>query len=248
VQRIGDSHQTVVLEWVEVKMRKERGRNRSQPLEDGPRERFEGLGPGALSLSELLALIIGTSIPEARAFDISRDLIATFGSLRELDSRSLREVSKVRGLGPAKAMRIKAALELGKRLVREKGSKKHRISCPEDVYDYLSPIFVGMKQEVFVVLLLNGQNDLVKEVVVSKGGLTSSIIHPREVFREAIVESSAAVVLAHNHPSGNPFPSSEDHRVTGQLTKAGEVVGIEVFDHVIIGDGSFISFKEMGSI
>ncbi|MFQ6103420.1 MAG: DNA repair protein RadC [Candidatus Glassbacteria bacterium] len=229
-------------------MKKVRGKNHTLPLEDGPRERFEGLGPGALSLSELLALLIGTGSEAASAVDVARNLVSKFGTLRGLDSRSLNELLQVKGMGPVKAMRLKAAFELGKRLMREKVSKRCRISCPEDVYNYLSPLLLNVKQEMFIVLLLNGQNELVKEVVVSKGGLTSSVVHPREVFREAIVESSAAVVLAHNHPSGNPFPSSEDHRVTMQLRKAGEVIGIEVFDHVIIGDGRFVSFREMGNI
>jgi len=229
-------------------MKKERGKNQFLPLEDGPRERFEGLGPGALSLSELLALLLDTGSSPGSAVDVARELLNTFGSLRELDSRSLTELTGLTGMGRVRAVRIKAALEIGKRLVREKGKKRRRISSPEDVFDLLSPLLTGMKQEMFVVLLLNGQNELVKELVVSKGGLTSSVIHPREVFREAIVESSAALVLVHNHPSGNPFPSSEDHRVTSQLKQAGEVLGIEVFDHVIIGEDSFISFKEMGSI
>jgi len=220
----------------------------SLPLEEGPGERIEGLGPGALSLVELFAVLFGDTGQAPGAPEAAHDLLQTFGSLRDLDNRSLCEVSRVKGVGRVNARRVKAALELGKRLVREKTNGRYRVSCPEDVYNYLSPVLVGMRQEVFVVLLLNGQNELLKEMVISKGGLTSSVIHPREVFREAIVESSAAVVLAHNHPSGNPFPSGEDNRVTEQLKQAGEVLGIEVFDHVIIGDGSFVSFKEMGTI
>jgi len=216
--------------------------------EDGPGERIEELGPGALSLKELFTVLFGNNGLEGDTRDAAGDLLRTFGSLRDLDCRSLCEVSRVRGLGRVNAMRVKAAFELGKRLVREKMDGRYRVSCPEDVFNYLSPVLTGMRQEVFVVLLLNGQNELLKELVISKGGLTSSVIHPREVFREAIVESSAAIVLAHNHPSGNPFPSGEDHRVTEQLRNAGDVLGIEIFDHVIIGDSSFISFKEMGAI
>lgn len=229
-------------------MSKARGNHRSLPLEDSPEERIQGLGPGALSLWEILSLIMGDGELPAEDFESARELLTAFGSLRELDRRSICELSRVRGIGREKAVRLKAALELGRRLVREKSARRNRISCPEDVFRYLSPSLSGVKQEVFVVLLLNGQNELMKEVVVSKGGLMSSVIHPREVFREAIIESSAAIVLAHNHPSGNPFPSTDDLRVTKQLQQAGEMIGIEVFDHVIIGDGTFVSFKEMGSM
>ncbi len=227
---------------------REREKGRLLPLEDGPGDRIEGLGPGALSLSELLALLIGGPAHSSRALGVARNLLETFGSLRGLDGRSVTELSRIHGVGTARATRLKAALELGKRLVREKRGRRARISCPEDVYNHLFPVLMSQKQEVFVVLLLNGQNELMREVVVSRGSLTSSVIHPREVFREAIVESSAAVVLAHNHPSGNPFPSKEDHRVTSVMKEAGEVLGIDVFDHVVIGDGGFVSFKEMGAM
>jgi DNA repair protein RadC len=217
-------------------------------LEDGPGERIQGLGPGALSLWEILSLVMGDGDLPPEDLDAARELLSSFGSLKELDRRGISEISRVKGVGREKAVRVKAALELGRRLVREKGATRSRISSPEDVFNYLSPFLSGVRQEVFVVLLLNGQNELLKEVVVSKGGLMSSVIHPREVFREAIIECSAAIVLAHNHPSGNPCPSTDDQRVTKQLQQAGEVLGIEVFDHVIIGDGSFVSFREMGSM
>jgi DNA repair protein RadC len=229
-------------------MRKARGNHRTLPLEDGPGERIQGLGPGALSLWELLSLVLSDGEPVAEGSHPAKELLAAFGCLKELDRRSLPELARIKGVGHEKAVRVKAALELGRRLMREQGARRSRISCPEDVFNHLSPLFSGVKQEVFVVLLLNGQNELMKEIVVSKGGLMSSVIHPREVFREAIVESSAAIVLAHNHPSGNPNPSKEDHKVTQQLHQAGTLLGIEVFDHVIIGDGAFVSFKEMGSM
>jgi DNA repair protein RadC len=152
----------------------------------------------------------------------------------------------VQGIGPAVAARISAALELGRRLAREGPLERTRIRGPRDVYELSAPGMRDLSQEEFRVLLLNTQHAVVREIPVTRGTLDASIVHPREVFRAAIAESAAAMILVHNHPSGDPTPSPEDRQVTRQLAEAGRVVGIPVLDHVVVGDGRYVSFVEAG--
>ena len=217
------------------------------PAFDRPRERLRTLGPGALATRELLAILIGSGGGGRSALDVAGELLSVSdNSLRRLAVTPVGTVEQIPGVGPALAARVGAALELGRRLAREGPEERPRIRGPRDVYDRCAPEMRDLSQEEFRLLLLSTQHAVTREVVVTRGVLDASVVHPREVFRIAIAESAAAVLLVHNHPSGDPTPSPEDRAVTRQLADAGRIVGIPVVDHVVIGDGRFVSFSEAG--
>jgi len=219
---------------------------REWPVPERPRERLRSLGPAALSSRELLALLIGSG-PEGRsALDVASDLIRRAGSIRRLAAAAPAELQTVAGVGPAVSARVAAALELGRRMVAENSHERGRVEGPGDVYERCAPDLRDRLQEEFHVLLLNTQHGVMRDVLVTRGTLDTSVVHPREVFRYAILESAASVILVHNHPSGDPTPSSEDRIITTQLLLAGELLGIPVLDHVVIGDGRWVSFRESG--
>jgi DNA repair protein RadC len=204
-------------------------------------------GASALSTRELLAILVGSGTEARSALEVAGELLqASDGSLRQLASSSAIELQRIAGVGPAVTARVQAALELGRRLAREGAGDRPRIRGPRDVYELCAPVVQDVRQEEFRVLLLNAQHAVLRELVVTRGTLDASVVHPREVFRTAIVESAAAVILVHNHPSGDPTPSHEDRDVTDQLVAAGQLVGIPVLDHVVIGDGRYVSFVESG--
>jgi DNA repair protein RadC len=214
---------------------------------DRPRERLAALGASALSARELLAILVGSGAEGGSAVDVGAELLRrSDGSLRRLASLPPGELRKARGVGPAVAARVSAALELGRRLEREAPLERSRIRGPADVFALCAPSLRHLLQEEFRILLLNAQHGVVREVVVTRGILDASVIHPREVFKPAVVESAAAVILLHNHPSGDPTPSPEDREVTRQLAEAGRLMGIPVLDHVVIGESTFVSFVEAG--
>lgn len=220
---------------------------REWPAPERPRERLHAAGAGALASRELLAILIGSGREGASAVDIAGHLLhSADGSLRRLASASAVELAEVQGVGPAVAARVSAALELGRRLAREGPLERVRIRGPLDIYERCAPGMRDLSQEEFRVLLLNTQHAVVRELTATRGTLDTSLVHPREVFRAAITESAAAVILVHNHPSGDPTPSPEDREVTRQLAEAGRLLGIPVLDHVVIGDGRYISFVEAG--
>lgn len=220
---------------------------REWPVQERPRERLLLHGASALASRELLAILIGSGREGASAVEIAGGLLrAADGSLRRLASSSPAELAAVPGIGPAVAARISSALELGRRLAREGPLERTRIRGPRDVYDRCAPSMRDLSQEEFRVLLVNTQHAVVREIVVTRGTLDASIVHPREVFRAAITESAAAMILVHNHPSGDPAPSAEDRDVTRQLAEAGRLIGIPVLDHVVVGDGRYVSFVEAG--
>lgn len=220
---------------------------REWPAPERPRERLYAAGPGALASRELLAILIGSGREGASAVDVAGTLLRGFGgSLRRLAMAAPAEIASVPGIGPATAARIAAALELGRRLAREGPVERAQIQGPRDIYERCAPGMRDLNQEEFRVLLLNTQHAVMREMVITRGTLDTSVVHPREVFRPAIVESAAAVALVHNHPSGDPAPSPEDRAVTQQLADAGRLLGIAVLDHVIIGDGRYVSFVESG--
>ena len=201
-------------------------------------------GPKGLSDSELLALAISGG---DGSLELACKILNRFGSLRKTAEAALQELLSIKGVGPARAARIKAVVEIGRRVLSHPLAKTKRIVSSRDVYDlyrHYMPYFRDLKQEVFKVLMLDAKNRIFAEQVVSIGSLTSSIVHPREVFAEAIRNSAASVILIHNHPSGDPTPSPEDVDITGRLAKAGDIVGIKVLDHVIIGDGEYMSFAD----
>lgn len=220
---------------------------REWPALERPRERLHSAGAGALASRELLAILIGSGREGASAVDIAGRLLQSRGgSLRRLAAAAPAELAEVEGIGPAVAARISAALELGRRLAREGPMERARIRGPRDVYELCAPTLRDLAQEEFRVLLLNTQHAVMREIPVTRGTLDASIVHPREVFRAAITEAAAAMVLVHNHPSGDPTPSPEDRDVTRQLAEAGRLVGIPVLDHVVVGDGRYVSFVEAG--
>lgn len=220
---------------------------REWPVRERPRERLHAVGAAALSSRELLAILVGSGSEGRTALDVAGDLlVAADGSLRRLASLPASRLEGVPGVGRAVSARVGAALELGRRLAREGPAERVRIGGPRDVYERCAPTMRDLAHEEFRVLLLNTQHAITRETTVTRGVLDGSVVHPREVFKAAIMESAAAILLVHNHPSGDPSPSAEDRAVTRQLAGAGEVVGIPVIDHVIIGDGRYLSFVEAG--
>lgn len=220
---------------------------RNWPTHERPRERLNSAGASALSTRELIAILIGSGTETRSAVEVAGDLLQQHdGSLRQLSSSSAVEIQRVPGIGPAVTARLMAALELGRRMAREGATDRPRIRGPRDVYELCAPAVLDAKQEEFRVLLLNTQHAVVRELVITRGTLDASVVHPREVFRAAIIESAAAIILVHNHPSGDPSPSREDREVTDQLVEAGRLVGISVLDHIVIGDGRYVSFVEAG--
>jgi DNA repair protein RadC len=217
---------------------------RDLPLEDRPRERLARLGAGALSNRELLAVLVGSGSRRGSALDLAEGLLGA--GLRDLAGRSLAELEGEHGLGRAKATRVLAALELGARLASEGRTPSAAFRTPESSARYLLPRYGARPVETFGLLALDVRHRLKHEAVVSVGCLTSSLVHPREVFKEAVSARAAALILFHNHPSGDPEPSAEDVSITRRLASAGTLLGIEVLDHVILGAGRFVSLKERG--
>ncbi len=219
------------------------------PEDERPREKMLRRGAASLSDAELLALIIRTGDTATRksAIDLGRELISHFsGNLRELGGADISELTAVKGMGIAKAAGVRAAFALAARFQARKLETLDRFTSPRQVFDYFHHEFRDCKKECFLALLLDGKNRIIRRVQVSEGSLNQSIVHPREVFNPAVRESAAAVILAHNHPTGDPAPSQEDIAITRRLKEAGEIMGIRVLDHIIIGDGDYLSFVERG--
>ena len=217
------------------------------PVSDRPRERLQRLGVEALSAQEILAVILGRGISGESVMVTAQRLLSQFGGLKGISGASLEELSQIRGIGIAKAAQIKAAVELANRVdgYSETGSKP-LLKTPEDVAALVRGRLKEKKREYFLAVLLDTRNQLIKTAEISIGSLDSSIVHPREVFKEAISASAAAVIFVHNHPSGDTEASEDDIRLTKRLAEAGEIVGIDVLDHVIIGGKTFRSLKREG--
>jgi DNA repair protein RadC len=217
------------------------------PPAERPRERLTRLGASSLSAVELLALVIGSGSGGRSALDLAQQVLSrNGGSLRRLASSPVASIRAIKGVGPAKAVVLHAALELGRRLAAESRSIGEPVSGPMDVYRLFAPRLEDLPVEEFHVAVLDTQHRLERDVTVTRGLLSASLVHPREVFREAIAERAASIILVHNHPSGDPTPSADDRKVTGQLVAAGRLLDIPVHDHVIIGRGRYASFAESG--
>jgi DNA repair protein RadC len=219
------------------------------PEDERPREKMLKRGVGSLTNAELLALIIrtGDTATQKSAIDLGREIISHFGdNLRELGSADIAEICSIKGMGLAKASGVKAAFTLAARLQSRKLERFDRFTSPRQVFDYFHHEFRDSRKEYFLTLLLDGKNRIIRRVQVSEGSLNQSIVHPREVFIPAVKESAAAIILVHNHPTGDPAPSTEDIAITRRLREAGDIMGIKVLDHIIIGDGDFVSFVERG--
>lgn len=220
------------------------------PEDERPRERLMKLGAASLSEAQLLAIVLATGDASTgqSALDLARNLLQQFEGLRGLDAAGIAELCQTKGIGPAKATTIKAAFELGKRLSSEPPQRKIKFTAPQDVVQYYRPHIQHLRKEVFKSILLDTRHQILKDVTISEGSLSSSLVHPREAFLPAIKESAAAVIFLHNHPSGDPTPSAEDKELTRRLAEVGRLVGITVLDHIIIGMGEpgYVSFLDAG--
>ncbi len=219
------------------------------PEDDRPREKLLQHGADTLTDAELLAILIRTGTRQFTAVDIGKELMRRYEKLSRLTQQSVAALvnANIPGLQKAKLISLVAAFELGKRIGEQlKRETKIRLDAPETVAEHYIPLLRDEKQENFIVLLLDTANQLLREVKVTKGILNSSLVHPREVFKPAISESAAGIILLHNHPSGNPDPSAEDLQITRQLVEAGKIIGITVHDHLIIAGTSYTSFAERG--
>ncbi|GBF73919.1 hypothetical protein PA598K_02244 [Paenibacillus sp. 598K] len=219
---------------------------RDVPSEDRPRERMMQFGAEALSHTELLAILLRTGTRSESAVHLASRILQSCGSLAGLVDMSLEELTAIRGIGPAKAVQLRAGIELGRRLSREGRETRLTVRRPQDAADYLMEELRYLKKEHFICLFLNTKNQLIAQETLSVGTLNASLVHPREVFRAAIKCSSASLICVHNHPSGDPTPSPEDVALTRRLVEAGELVGIDVLDHIVIGEQQFVSLKEQG--
>jgi DNA repair protein RadC len=226
---------------------KKRGRAiKHWPAGERPRERLLRNGPEALTDAQLLAIVLRVGRVDRSAVQVAMEVLERLRGLQGLSHCGVEELCGVSGVGPAKAAQLKAALELGKRVLAAPLSTGTRIGSSQDIFHHFHPRLRDLRHEVFKVVLLDAKHTIIRETTVSEGSLTLSIVHPREVFTIAVRESAAAVIFLHNHPSGDPSPSREDRALTARLVSAGEVLGIRVLDHVIVGDGRYVSFADRG--
>jgi DNA repair protein RadC len=221
---------------------------RDLPRQERPRERLQKFGPEALSAQELLALVIGRGISKKSVMSIAQELLVRFGNIKTISQATIEELSQIKGIGLAKAAQLKACFELGKREELEPELKNFDIKDPESVVRAIRASIKDKAKEHFKLILLNPRNKIIGISTISIGTLNASLVHPREVFKDAITHSAASVVLAHNHPSGDPEPSEDDLKITKKLVDSGKILGIEVLDHIIIGKNNFCSYKERGLI
>ncbi|WP_066194435.1 MULTISPECIES: RadC family protein [Gracilibacillus] len=216
------------------------------PKEDRPRERLLEHGASHLSNQELLAILLGSGTRQENVHQLAEKVLRHFEGLSMLREVTIEELTNINGIGQVKGVNILAAVEFGKRIQVYKKPERYTIRTPEDGANFLMEKMKTLKQEHFVCLYLNTKNQVLHRQTIFIGGLNSSIVHPREVFREAVRRSAASIICAHNHPSGDPSPSQEDIHVTKRLADSGKMIGIDLLDHIIIGDNTFISLKEKG--
>ncbi|MGN8841266.1 RadC family protein [Niallia sp. HCP3S3_B10] len=221
---------------------------RDFPDDERPRERFIKQGPESLANHELIALLIQTGSKNESVLTLANKLLIHFDGLRLLKDASLDELKAIKGIGTAKAIQLMAAIELGRRVSNLEFTDRYCIRSPEDAAKYMMNEMRFLTQEHFVCLYLNTKNQVMHKQVVFIGSLNASIVHPREVYKEAFRRSAASIICLHNHPSGDPSPSREDIEVTTRLVECGKIIGIDLLDHIIIGENKFISLKEKGYV
>ncbi len=218
------------------------------PNDERPRERFMKQGPESLANHELIALLIQTGSKNESVLTLANKLLIHFDGLRLLKDASLDELKAIKGIGTAKAIQLMAAIELGRRVSNLEFTDRYCIRSPEDAAKYMMNDMKFLSQEHFICLYLNTKNQVMHKQVVFIGSLNASIVHPREVFKEAFRRSAASIICLHNHPSGDPSPSREDIEVTKRLVECGKIIGIDLLDHIIMGENKFISLKEKGYV
>jgi DNA repair protein RadC len=218
------------------------------PEDERPRERLIKYGEDKLSDASLLGILIGSGDRTANknAIDLSRDLLNMFNDFYSIDQATVTELCKVKGIGLAKAAQIKAALEVGKRMSSQISGKKVKMETSRCFVEHFTPFMKNLKKEIVKLVLLNPKLFVIKDLTISEGSLNSSVLHPREVMIPAIKESAASFAVIHNHPSGDPSPSQQDMEITHRLNKTGQIIGIKMVDHIIIGDNKFFSFSDEG--
>lgn len=214
------------------------------PEDERPRERLKKHGSEAMTTAELIAIILGSGTKGIPILQLSHDIMARFETPEKLAEATLEELSQVKGLGPAKALQLKAAVSLGIRASKHRTPLKCRIDTPAHAYNLIKDELKGEKRELFIVILLNTKGHSIGHHTVAIGTLSSVSVHPREVFYPAIRHKAASILLAHNHPSGDPTPSCEDVEITKTLIETGKLMGIPVNDHLIIGDNSYLSLRQ----
>jgi DNA repair protein RadC len=228
-----DSKHATIKEWAD---------------DDRPREKLQKHGAAVLSDAELLAILINTGTPRATAVDLAKGLLREFGTLPDLASLNYAELSRVKGIGRVKAIKLMAAFEIARRVESLPHRQKQKITSPDDIAAVYMPLLRDLKKEIFKVVLLDGANQIKSDRTISEGILNASLVHPREVFKYAIDDGAASIILIHNHPSGNCDPSAEDISITRQLKDCGQLMGIPVRDHLIIGRNSFVSLRALGHL
>ncbi len=216
------------------------------PEDERPRERLIHKGEEYLSDAELLGIIIRDGTPNESAIDIARKVLVKFGNFRELGTKTISELCRIDGIGEAKAAQIKAAIAIAKRYSTITIKPGKKFSGSQAVFNHFHEKLRDKKRETFLAVMLDNKNRLLKEIEISIGSLTSSIVHPREVFGPAIREHAASVIFVHNHPSGDPYPSNEDIEITKRLKKVSGIVGIKILDHIIIGNTEYFSLQDKG--
>lgn len=216
------------------------------PVEERPRERLAQHGPASLTDAELLAIMLRTGTGTDTAIDLARHILKTVQGFRGLDALTVADLCKIKGIGTAKAAQIKAALEIGKRLMKQQIYQQAKLTSSNDVYQYMAPQIRDLNREVFNCIYLTGRNTIIKDEKLFEGTLNESVVSAREIIRKAIDLGAASVVLVHNHPSGDPEPSKEDNLSTEKIKKACELFNIKILDHVIVGKSSYFSFADEG--
>jgi DNA repair protein RadC len=217
-------------------------------LDDRPREKLRRHGTAALGDNELLALVLGTGSRRRGALDVANDVLEWRGGLHGLVRSTVEELRRIPGIGSARAAQLLAALELGRRTLTQAPGRRVRLRTPQDAAQFLLPTFGARTSEAFGVVLLDTRHCVLRTSVLSTGTVNATVVEPRDVFREAMLGSATAVVVFHNHPSGDPSPSQDDVTLTRRLTAAGALMGIEVVDHIVLGDVRYCSMKEMGQL
>jgi len=215
---------------------------------DRPREKLARLGSAALGDNELLAVVVGSGSRRRTALDLGNDLLAAVGGVQALTRVTHDELRRIPGVGPARAAQILAAIEIGRRTLMRAAQARPQCMSPRDAARYLIPEFGAASVEQFGVLLLDTRHRVLRTKVLSVGTLDASVVHPREVFREAVAGGAAALILFHNHPSGDPMPSRDDEALTRRLMAAGDLMGIDVVDHLVLADTRYFSFRETGRL